>query len=46
MYLDIAQVYDAHGYHEAALASYERYIQLAGENANPVAQSRVIELGG
>ena len=46
MYLDIAQVYDDHGYDEAALASYERYIQLAGENANPVAQSRVNVLGG
>jgi len=46
MYLDIAEVYDTHGYYEAALASYDRYIQLAGENINPVAQSRVIELGG
>lgn len=46
MYFDIAQVYDTYGYHEATLASYERYIQLAGTNANPVAQSRVDELGG
>ena len=46
MYFDIAQVYDEYGYHDAALASYERYIQLAGENANPVAQSRVNVLGG
>lgn len=46
MYFDIAQVYDEFGYHEATRASYEKYIELAGENANPVAQSRVNELGG
>jgi tetratricopeptide (TPR) repeat protein len=46
MYFDIAQVYDRFGYSEATIASYEKYIQLAGTNANPVAQSRVNELGG
>jgi tetratricopeptide (TPR) repeat protein len=46
MYLDIAQAYDTLGYHEAALASYAKYIQLAGENANPVAQLRITALGG
>jgi tetratricopeptide (TPR) repeat protein len=46
MYFDIAQIYDKFGYHEATLASYEKYIELAGTNANPVAQSRVDKLGG
>lgn len=46
MYLDIAQAYDELGYDAAAIASYERYIQLAGENAEPVAQSRVTALRG
>jgi tetratricopeptide (TPR) repeat protein len=46
MYMDIAQVYDELGYTSAALDSYERYIKLAGEDANPMAQSRVIMLRG
>lgn len=45
MYLDIASVYDQSGYTDAAVAGYKAYIQLAGENANPVAQSRLQELG-
>jgi len=46
MYLDIAQAYDELGYDTAAIASYEKYIQLAGENADPVAQSQVTALRG
>lgn len=46
MYLDMGQVYDALDYPAAAIASYEKYVELAGESANPVAQSRVIDLRG
>ena len=46
MYMDIAQVYDELGYTSAALDSYEQYIKLAGEDANPMAQSRVMVLRG
>jgi len=46
MYLDIAQVYDEMGYAAAAIASYEKYIQLAGKESNPVAQLRIRDLSG
>jgi Tfp pilus assembly protein PilF len=46
MYLDIAKSYQELGYDAAAIASYEKYIQLAGENADPVAQSQISILGG
>jgi len=46
MYMDMAQVYDDLGYTAAAIASYEKHIELAGEESNPVAQSRVIDLRG
>jgi hypothetical protein len=46
MYLDIAKAYQELGYNAAAIASYEKYIQLAGENADPVAQSQITILGG
>lgn len=46
MYFDMAQVYQDLGYTAASLASYEKYIELAGESANPVAQSQVIDLRG
>ncbi len=46
MYLDMGQVYEDLGYDAAAVASYEKYIQLAGEESNPMAQSRIIDLRG
>lgn len=46
MYFDIAQAYDELGYETAAIASYEKYVQLAGTNADPVAQLRITALRG
>lgn len=46
MYMDMAQVYDDLGYTAAALASYEKHIELAGVESNPMAQSRIIDLRG
>jgi len=46
MYFDIAAVYEQFGFNAAAIASYEQHIQLAGEDSNPVAQSRISELRG
>lgn len=46
MYLEIAQVYEKLGYRNAAIASYEQYVQLAGTNAEPVAQSQLTALRG
>ena len=39
-YFDIAMIYGILGYPAAAKANYEKYLELAGENANPVVQSQ------
>lgn len=44
MYLDIAAIYDKLGYETAARANYEKYVELAGKNANPVVQLRISDL--
>ena len=46
IYFDIAATYDILGYPNAAIANYEKYIELVGKNANPVVQSRLDVLRG
>ena len=46
MYFDIAMIYDILGYPAAAKANYEKYLEFAGKNANPVVQSRLSALRG
>lgn len=41
MYFDIAMIYDILGYPVAVTANYEKYLELAGRNANPVVQSQL-----
>jgi tetratricopeptide (TPR) repeat protein len=45
MYLDLAKAYENNGMLEAAIASYSKYVQLAGADADPMAQSRLDALG-
>ena len=46
MYLELARVYDRLGRSGKASENYQQYLQIVGENADPVAQSRLSALRG